>query len=148
MKRVVGLDETIVEIEKRLIGETMNKCMMLHNRRTKPRLVPDGEGGVDVDYRMRPSSPSPDKHWTSMVLGRFGDNSPHIQVCGSRIPGGGPELWISRHLKDHDEEGFVWLMNFIESEDIAFSYVADECSQCEGHSACVALPELLNVANA
>jgi len=126
----------------------MNKCMMLHNRRNHPRLVPDGEGGLKEDYCLRPGTPTPDRHWTSMVLGRFGGSSPHIQVCGSEIPGGGPELWISRHLKDHDEEGFVWLMNFIESEDIEITYLEKECRNCEGHSTCVAIPKLPNVANA
>lgn len=95
---------------------------------------------------MRPSTPTPDSHWTSMVLERFGGSSPHVQVCGSERLGGGPELWISRHLKDHDEEGFVWLMHFIESEDIAFSYFEDQCAQCDGHSACVAFPKLSKVA--
>jgi len=126
----------------------MNKCLMLHNRRNRPRLVPDGEGGLREDYRMRPSMPTPDRHWTSMVLGRCGGYSPHVQVCGSEIPGGGPELWISRHLKDDDEESFVWLMKFIESEDIAVSCLQRECRKCEGHSACVALPALAKVASA
>ena len=125
----------------------MKKCMMLHNRRNHPKLVPDGKGGQREDFRMRPGTPTPDKHWTSMVLGRFGGNSPHVQVCGSEIPGGGPEIWISRHLKDHDEEGFVWLMRFIESEDLVVSHLDDECRKCEGHTACVALPKLRDVVN-
>ena len=83
-----------------------------------------------------------------MVLARFGGSSTHIQVCGSETQGGGPELWISRHLKDHDEEGFVWLMNFIESEDLMVTHLVDQCRQCQGHRTCVALPTLDNVANA
>lgn len=126
----------------------MNKCMMFHNRRNSPKVVPDGHGGYGEDYRMRPGTPSPDKHWTSMVLGRFGGSSPHVQVCGSETPGGGPELWISRHMKDQDEEGFVWLMRFIKSEDLAFTALESECRQCAGHSACVALPELGKAVNA
>jgi len=117
----------------------MNHCMMLHNRRDIPRLVPDGKGGQREDFRMRPSTPTPDKHWSGMVLARLGGPSGHVQICGSEIAGGGPEIWISRHLKDVNEEGFVWLMRFIESEDIAISSVRDECRKCEGHPACVSV---------
>lgn len=115
----------------------MNQCFMIHNYRTKPRLVPDGNGGVCEDTRMRPSTPTPDKHWTSMVLGRFGGASPYVQACGSLEDEGGPELWISRELKDHDLEGFEWLMRFVKSEDIAFSHIEDECRRCSGHPDCV-----------
>jgi hypothetical protein len=59
-----------------------------------------------------------------------------------------PEIWISQHLKDHDEQGFVWLMNFIESEDIMVTYLDEECRRCEGHTTCVALPKLDKVASA
>jgi hypothetical protein len=116
----------------------MHKCMMLHNYRTKPCLVPDGNGGLREDFRMRPSTVSPDRHWTQMVLGRFGGAFPYIQICGSEHDKGGPEIWISRQLKDMDEEGFVWLMNLIRSENIATTFFEDECERCSGHPSCVA----------
>jgi len=117
----------------------MEKCMMLHNRRNHPKLVPDGKGGQKEDFRMRPGTPTPDKHWSSMVLARLGGPSKQVQVCGSETAGDGPEIWISRHLKDVNEEGFVWLMKFIESEDIAISSIGEECRKCAGHPACVSV---------
>ena len=119
----------------------MNHCLMLQNRRKAPRMIPDGAGGFLEDYRVRPGTPTPDKHWTGMVLARFNGPSDHIQVCGSTTPGGGPELWISRKLKDENPEGFGWLMRFARSENLAFQTVQEECQKCDGSRSCIALQE-------
>jgi len=106
----------------------MRPCMKIHNRRATPVVLGTGE----VDYRMRPGTPSPDLHWSSRAMGRLGYPR-NAQTCGDRE---GPEIWMTSEFQDEDPEGFEWLMRFVRSEQLEITIDPEQCAACGGHPMC------------
>ena len=99
----------------------MSNCLKLHNKRREPRVMGTGEH----DWRVRPSTPLPSKHWTYRLRAALGD-SDLLEIRGAAD---GPELWVDCRYAQEDPDGFDQLMRFARSESVSFT-AATDCNGC------------------
>ena len=100
---------------------SMIECVRVHNRKK------DGT-------KMRPATPTPDKHWAYMLMDHF-EKDQHIGLIYTHD---GIEVHIDRMFFKEDEQGFDYLMKFIKDNDLTYSIDREQCRRCQGHPSCVA----------
>lgn len=107
----------------------MNVCMIIHSRKLD-------------DDRMRPGTPTPDKHWISMLVSTIGE----IQPCGRVFPPKGVyqryrdgdwELVIEPQVAPHI---FKHVMDFVRMHGLTYEFPDNmiRCASCPGNVNCLA----------
>jgi hypothetical protein len=94
----------------------MKHCMTIHSYKE--------DGGI-----MRPSTPTPDKHWTGMLAGPYIDAG-YVQVCYPQDRQY-PSIELCSKFAKEDKEGFIRVAQFAKSNGLIIEVVRKECVKCE-----------------
>lgn len=106
----------------------MNPCIKIHSRTIS------GE-------KMRPSATTqPTQHWTSLLADQYQKHSGLSIVWND---GQDREIHITREFWQQCEHCFEHIMEFIRLHELDYTLCHAECTQCEGHPACVSKDESL-----
>lgn len=102
----------------------METCLIIRG------VVTDDEGNEE---KFRPGTPSPDKHWTYLLM----DQYRHLLNMSIQWVENEPMVSVTKESHKESEEAFVHVMKFAKLHNLDATWCERKCAECAGHIDCL-----------